>query len=84
MLVDPDEAFGDVLQPLLGCGYVLLQKSCNESALVALKSSSLQAILLNVDAFADQHTSALLRAASERELPLPVIATAGNQTGPVC
>ena len=82
MLVDPDEAFGDVLQPLLGYGYGLLQKPCTESARAALKSSSLEAILLNVDAFADQHTSALLRAANERELPLPVIGYSWKPNGP--
>src|SRR5581483_799376 len=74
LLVDPDEAFGDVLQPLLGHAYVLLQKSSNESALASLKWSSFEAILLNIDAFNAQQTSALLRAANEREMALPVIA----------
>jgi two-component system, NtrC family, response regulator HydG len=81
LLVEPDEAFGAVLQPLLGHGYVFLQKSSNESALAALKSSSLEAILLNIDAFVAQHTSTLLRAANEREIPLPVIAYSWEPNG---
>jgi two-component system, NtrC family, response regulator HydG len=81
MLVEPDEAFGDVLQPLLGHGYVLLQRTSNESALGALKSSSVEAMLLNLDAFSDQQSSALLRAASEREMPVPVIAYSWEPKG---
>ena len=81
LLVDPDEAFGDVLQPLLGHAYVLLQKSSNESALASLKWSSFEAILLNIDAFNAQQTSALLRAANEREMALPVIAYSWEPNG---
>jgi DNA-binding NtrC family response regulator len=74
LLLDTDQAFGDVLQPLLGSEYSLMQKCSIEPALAAFRLLSVDCILLNIDAFSEQENSAFLRAANEREMPLPVIA----------
>jgi len=81
LLIDPDEAFGDVLQPRLGNEYVLLHKSSNESALAELNVSPVDTILLNLDAFGEQHRSVIFRAANEHELSLPIIAYSWEPSG---
>jgi DNA-binding NtrC family response regulator len=74
LLVDGDEAFGQVLQPLLGHGYLLLQESSVTAAIAAFETSAIDAVLLNLDAPGDEENSRLLRAATNRDWPLPVIA----------
>ena len=75
LLVDADEAFGQVLQPLLGHGYLLLHESSATAATVAFDSETLDAVLLNLDTPDHQENSRLLlQAATNRDVPLPVIA----------
>jgi len=81
LLLDTDPAFGDVLQPLLGSEYSLLQKFSKEPALAGFSLLSIDSILLNIDAFSEQQNSAFLRAANEREIPLPVIAYSWEPSG---
>jgi DNA-binding NtrC family response regulator len=73
LLIDADEAFGQVLQPLLGHGYLLLQEPSVDTGIAAF-GAELDAVLLNVDAQDQEENSRLLQAATNRELPLPVIA----------
>jgi DNA-binding NtrC family response regulator len=74
LLIDSDEALGQVLQPLLGYGYLLQQESSVTAAIAAFDSESLDAVLLNLDATGHEENSRLLQAATQRSLPLPVIA----------
>ena len=75
LLVDADEAFGQVLQPLLGHRYLLLQESSATAATAAFDSGTLEAVLLNLDTPDHQENSRLLlQAATNRDVPLPVIA----------
>ncbi len=74
LLIDADEALGRVLQPLLGHGYVLLQESSVPSAIAAFETLTIDAILLNLDVPNQEENSRLLQAATNRDLPLPVIA----------
>src|ERR1019366_2581986 len=75
LLVDADEAFGQVLQPLLGHGYLLLQESSATAATATFDSETLDAVLLNLDTPDYQENSRLLlQAATNRDVPLPVIA----------
>jgi DNA-binding NtrC family response regulator len=81
LLIDPDEAFGDVLQPRLGHEYLRLHRVSDESAFAALNLSCVDAILLNLDAFAEQQCSAIFHAANEQEPSLPVIAYSWEPSG---
>lgn len=74
LLVDADEAFGRVLQPLLGHDYQLLQESSVTAAIAAFESLTIDAILLNLDVPSQEENSRLLQAATNRDLSLPVIA----------
>jgi two-component system, NtrC family, response regulator HydG len=74
LLVDADEAFGEVLQPLLGHGYLLLQESSASAAIAAFEAATVDAVLLNLDSPEHEENSRLLQAATNRDLPLPVIA----------
>lgn len=74
LLIDADEAFGRVLQPLLGHGYQLLQQPSSTSAIAAFEALTIDAILLNLDIPDQEESSRVLRAATNRDLPLPVIA----------
>jgi DNA-binding NtrC family response regulator len=74
LLVDADEVLGQVLQPLVGHGYLLLQESSVTAAIGAFETSTIDAVLLNLDAPDDEESCRLLRAATNRDLPLPVIA----------
>jgi DNA-binding NtrC family response regulator len=77
LLIDADEAFGQVLQPLLGHGYLLLQEPSVAAAIAAFDSETqtLDAVLLNLDVPNYEESSRqVLQAATNRDLPLPVIA----------
>jgi DNA-binding NtrC family response regulator len=75
--VDPDEAFGHVLQTVLGSGYELQRISTVEKGISQLEAKDLDVILLNLDSPpngpAAQDPRDLLRAASDRGLVPPVI-----------
>jgi len=78
LLVDPDEAFGQVLQQVLGRGYALRQVSAVETGISQLDAQELDVVLVNLDLqsgnSAAQDSRALLRAASEQAGAPPVIA----------
>ncbi|HEX9112198.1 MAG TPA: hypothetical protein VF845_12020, partial [Terriglobales bacterium] len=74
LLIDSDEAFGQVLQPLLGQSYLLLQESSATAATAIFDSELIDAVLLNLDTADHQENSRLLQAATNRDVPLPVIA----------
>jgi len=74
LLIDADEPFGQVLQPLLGRQYRLLQKPSVTAAIAALESGSVEVVLLNLDAPDHAENSRLLQAATDRDFTLPVIA----------
>jgi two-component system, NtrC family, response regulator HydG len=73
VLIDPDEAFCQVLQPLLNRDYLLLQDTTISFALAAFDSKSPDAVLLNLDAFETEQNIAVLRTATDRAVPLTVI-----------
>ena len=75
LLVDPDEAFSQVLQQVLGANYVLDRAADAGRAVALLGDKSLNVILLKLDlqnGAADPCT--LLKALSARESAPPVIA----------
>ncbi|MBO0911633.1 MAG: sigma-54-dependent Fis family transcriptional regulator [Acidobacteria bacterium] len=73
LLVDADEAFGNVLQEVLGeSGYSIRQVLTPEQAIAEISSTDADAILLNL-ASHDQSQRYLLRMASELPLAPPVI-----------
>ena len=74
ILVDPDEVFYQVLQPLLGKAYLLRHEPSRGAAIAAFDSGTPDAILLNLDAAGDAENSLLLHAATERPTALPVVA----------
>src|SRR5260370_32298199 len=74
LLVDADEAFGRVLQPLLGHGYQLLQESTASAGIAAFETGAIDAIVINLDMPDQDGSSRLLHAATNRDLPIPVIA----------
>jgi len=74
LVVDPDDAFGPVLQPLLGEQFVLQQQTSVAEAITAFDADDVNAILFNLDAVGQNEISLLLRSATDREFPLPVIA----------
>jgi DNA-binding NtrC family response regulator len=74
LLIDADENFGRVVQPLLGHDYLLLQKPSVTAGIAAFEALTVDAVLLNLDAPDQEENSRLLQAASNRDLPLPVIA----------
>lgn len=76
LLVDPDEAFGNVLGEVLGStGYAIRQVSDSRAALYAINGDSTDAILLNIEAGADgtQSHRLLLRAAADLPFAPPII-----------
>jgi DNA-binding NtrC family response regulator len=81
VVVDPDEAFSQVLQPLLGHQYILLQESSVNAAIAAFDSAFPDAILLNLDALTQEESSLLLRSATDREMSFPVIAYSWEANG---
>lgn len=78
LLVDPDEAFGQVLQQVLGSGYAVQLASSIETGIGKLDAKELDVVLLNLDLQpGDSNTvgsCALLQAAVERTPDVPVIA----------
>ncbi len=76
LLVDPDEAFGNVLQEVLGeAGYSISQVFSPESAMAGIDSSESDVILLNLDCGRNNAQShrTLLRAASDLPFAPPII-----------
>lgn len=76
LLVDPDEAFGNVLEEVLGLeGYVIHQVLSPEAALPELENESNDVVLLNVDRWNQdsQGTRHLFRAAADLPVSLPII-----------
>ncbi len=73
-LVDPDEIFYQVLQPLLGQDYQLRQEPSVNAAIAAFDTDAPDAVLLNLDAADNAQNSLLLRAATDRAVSLPVVA----------
>ena len=75
--MDPDEAFGHVLQTVLGSGYELQRIPTVEKGISQLEAKDLDVILLNLDSPPNgpgaQDPRDLLRAASVRGLTPPVI-----------
>jgi len=77
LLVDPDEAFGQVLKQVLGSDYLLRQESSVDQA---IRDSLLQppvAILVNVDAYPHAGKNdplTLIQSVSEQPISVPVIA----------
>jgi len=82
LLVDSDEAFGQVLQQVLGAGYTLRRVPTVETAISQLDVKGVDVVLLNLDlpngSSTVQDSRALLRAASERVAAPPVIAYSWN------
>ena len=82
LLVDPDEAFGQVLQQVLGSGYALRRVPSAEIGISQLDAKEVDVVLLNLDlqngSSTVQDSRALLRAASERAAAPPVIAYGWN------
>ena len=77
LLVDPDEAFGQVLQQVLGPGYSLQRASSVETGINKLDAKELDVVLLNLDLQTSPNapgSCALLQAAEQRAGDLPVIA----------
>jgi DNA-binding NtrC family response regulator len=78
LIVDPDQAFGPVLQEILGPRYNLRLVPSIEAALRQLECSEIDVVLLNLDSRKSPAISDdpffLLRAISERSPSLPVIA----------
>ncbi len=78
LLVDPDEAFGNVLQEVLGdSGYNIRQVFTPQLAISELTGSDIDVILLNL-ASEEQSQKYLLRMASELPLAPPIITFGWN------
>jgi len=76
LLVDPDEAFGNVLAEVLGCGgYRIRQVLSPAAAIGQMDREWSDAILLNVDPSVNSHEACVqfLHAANDRPVALPVI-----------
>jgi len=76
LLVDPDEAFGNVLEEVLGgSGYSIRQVPDSRAALCELDSAATDVILLNLECGSDDAKSHryLLRAAADLPFAPPII-----------
>jgi DNA-binding NtrC family response regulator len=77
LLVDPDEAFSQVLQTVLGSAYCLNRVPDVEEGVAHLDDRDLDVVLLNLDlppkGGSGQDSRELLKAAAERAVPPPVI-----------
>jgi DNA-binding NtrC family response regulator len=76
LLIDPDPAFGNVLEEVLGGeGYSIRQALSPEAALPELQSGLSDVILLNVDRWIQesQTNRQFLRAAADLQVPFPII-----------
>jgi two-component system, NtrC family, response regulator HydG len=78
LLVDSDEAFGQVLKQVLGNDFRLRQANSVKQAIAELESENPDAIVMNFDFSseqgANQDPKELLHATSEQLLPVPVVA----------
>lgn len=79
LLVEPDEAFGQVLQHVLDSGYILRRASQSRNAIAMLQAGELDAVLLSLDAQGcnegvSPEARAFLAAVTEQTLAPPVIA----------
>jgi DNA-binding NtrC family response regulator len=78
LLVDADEAFGDVLQGILGDNYEFFHVSSVQEGIAKLENPDLSVILLNMDLPSEKDAQeaihSLLWAASDRSAEIPVIA----------
>jgi DNA-binding NtrC family response regulator len=85
LLIDSDRAFGSALKQVLGTEYVLEQETCETLVPASFDTGRIDAVLLNLDL--PQGTDSrvgpreLLRAASDRISPLPVIAYSWEARG---
>lgn len=78
LLVDPDEAFANVLQEVLGeSGYLIRQVFAPQRAIAEFSNSDIDAILLNL-ACQEESQRYLLRMASELPLAPPIITFGWN------
>jgi two-component system, NtrC family, response regulator HydG len=74
LLVDPDEAFGNVLQEVLGeAGYIIRQIQSPNLAVSEIANSAVDVILLNLEFKKEDSPQYLLKAASELSFALPII-----------
>jgi two-component system, NtrC family, response regulator HydG len=77
LLVESDEAFGQILQQFLGESFVLHLVTTVESGIDELQGSPFGAVLLNLDLSNEgthcQDTRALLQVASEQPIAVPVV-----------
>jgi DNA-binding NtrC family response regulator len=84
VLVDPDQAFAQVLRQVLGHGYQLRHISTPELALAQLDPDQVDVVLLNLDVEsvspADE-SSPLARFASDRDSDVPVVAYGWDPRG---
>ena len=78
LLVDADEAFGDVLQGVLGDHYILSQASTIADGSAQLRNQDVNVVLLNMDlpddARVQEEIRGLLWVACDRSAEIPVIA----------
>ncbi|MBV9623179.1 MAG: sigma-54-dependent Fis family transcriptional regulator [Acidobacteria bacterium] len=80
LLVDSDEAFGNVLQEVLGeARYCIHQTITPEAAVVEVSNGEIDAILLNLDCGKENAFRYLLRAASELLVAPPLISFGWGQ-----
>ena len=86
LLVDSDEAFGQVLKHVLGCEYLLRPASTAKQALAILDAENPDAVLVNFDNSNEVNQSQdfyeVFRAASEKTAPVAVIAYSWDGRGP--
>ena len=74
LLVDPDEAFGNVLQEVLDdAGYSIHQVTTPQQAIPEIRGSNVDVILLNLDCGKEDGARYLLRAASDFSSAPPII-----------
>jgi two-component system, NtrC family, response regulator HydG len=74
LLVDPDEAFGNVLQEVLGeAGYSIRQVRSPNLAVGEIESGAVEVILLNLEFRKEDSPQYLLEAAGELPSALPII-----------
>ena len=85
LLVDSDEAFGQVLKQVLGDDYLFQQSSSLKQAIARVDTEIPDAILVNFDNPPDQASSQdshqLLQATSDQTVAIPVIAYSWDRRG---
>ena len=85
LLVDVDEAFGQMLKKVLGADYCLQQVPSANLAIARFDTETVDAVLLNLDTSPEDARNndfhALLRYASDQPVALPVIAYSWESHG---